>query len=317
MEKANNTSSTLDKRGLLHLAVVYIVWGSTYLGMRICMRPGAGFTPLIMGGMRALTAGVILLTWSALTRQHLRPTRSELLTLVGSGLLLWLGGNGLVLWGEQHADSGLAALIVASIPIWAGLIESVLDRRLPSWMLLGSLLVGSLGIAVLSMPMFLSGVRADVLSVLALLAAALSWSAGTVLQSRRRVNLAPTVSSGYQTLFGGMGFILAALLVGEPLPHPILEAWFAWGYLVLFGSVLAFTSYIQALRLLPTRIVTTYSYVNPIIALVLGFLVLGEAITPWTVGGAALVLLGVSGVFHTHQRETNARQAAPQASQAD
>lgn len=120
------------------------------------------------------------------------------------------------------------------------------------------------------------------------------------MQSRRSVRLSPAVNSGYQLLFGGIGFLVTAIALKEPVPQPIPEAWAAWGYLVIFGSLIAFTSYIQTIRLLPMNIVTTYSYVNPIIAVILGALVLGEEITPWTMGGAALVLLGVMGAFRSH-----------------
>jgi len=204
---------------------------------------------------------------------------------------------------EQRADSGLAALVIASTPIWASTLEAVVDRKMPSTLLIGGLLVGLSGIVVLSMPMILSGLQGDILSVVALLLAALSWSAGTVFQGKRKINLAPEVSSGYQLLFGGVGFALTALLLQEPAPRPIAEAWWALGYLVLFGSVFAFTSYVKVIRLLPVRIAVTYSYVNPIIAVILGWIILDERITLWTVAGAALVLMGVAGVFRSHARE--------------
>jgi len=105
------------------------------------------------------------------------------------------------------------------------------------------------------------------------------------------------VSSGYQQLFGGIFFVVIALIVGEKLPTPTTEAWMAWGYLVVFGSLLAFTSFVSALQLLPTSLVTTYAYVNPVIAVLLGWLILREAITPWTVAGGLLVILGVMGIF--------------------
>jgi drug/metabolite transporter (DMT)-like permease len=270
------------------------------------MREGAGFTPFTFGAIRVLIAGTILIIWGALVRRRLRPTREELITLIGSGLFLWLGGNGMVMLAEQRADSGLAALVIASTPIWASTLEAVFDRKAPSPLHIGALLVGSLGIVVLSMPMILSGLRGDLLSVVALLLAALSWAAGSVFQGRRKSSLAPEVSSAYQLLFGGVGFALTALLLREPAPQPIAEAWWALGYLVVFGSVLAFTSYVKVLRLLPMRIVVTYSYVNPIIAVMLGWIILGERITLWTVGGAVLVLLGVAGVFRSHTQDRKA-----------
>ena len=182
-------------------------------------------------------------------------------------------GNGLVMVSEQRVDSSLAALVIASVPLWAAVIEAAIDRRLPSLLLVGSLLTGIAGIAVLSLPVFLKGVQADLVAVLVIVVASICWAGGTVLQSRNRVALAPQVNSGYQTLFGGLGFVAVTLFLHEPLPHPAPSAWWAWAYLVLFGSVLAFTSYTQALRLLPTKVVTTYSYVNPVIAVFLGWMI--------------------------------------------
>ncbi len=191
-------------------------------------------------------------------------------------------------------------------------MEGLLNRRLPTRQLVISLLAGTAGIVLLSMPLLLSGVHADFLSWLALLAASITWSAGSLLQSRNRVSLAPSVSSGYQLFFGGIGFTIVALILGEPLPHPSTQAWLAWGYLVVFGSIIAFTSYVQALRLLPARIAITYSYVNPILAVILGWLALREVITLWTVAGALLVLIGVAGVFRSHKHEQeNAGPPAP------
>ncbi len=224
--------------------------------------------------------------------------------LLGSGLLLWTGGNGLVTWAEQRADSGLAAMIVATVPIWTALIEALLDRRLPSSRLIFALLVGFVGILLLSIPSLRSGMKADVLAVLALLGAPISWSAGSVLQNRRTVSLAPQVSAGYQSLFGGLGFLVLVLLFREPKPVPTDQAWLAWGYLVLFGSLIGFTSFVQVLRLLPMSIAMTYAYVNPVIAVLLGAWILGEPITLWTISGAVLVILGVAGVFRDRSIRT-------------
>ena len=288
--------------GLLNLFVVYIVWGSTYLAIRFAVRDGSGFPPFMLGAMRVTVAGILLVGWGALTRKRIKPTRQELITLAASGLLLWVGGNGLVNWSEQRTDSGLAALIIAAMPIWVAMIEAILDRRMPSPRMVGALFIGFVGIAVLSYPTLRSGVSADIWAVIGLLLAGLSWGTGSVLQSRRPVALTAEVSSGYQHLFGSLGFILMVLLLREPLPTPTTEAWLAWGYLVIFGSLLAFTSFVRALQLLPTKIVMTYGYVNPVIAVFLGWLFLQESVTPWTLGGAALVLLGVAGIFRERYR---------------
>jgi drug/metabolite transporter (DMT)-like permease len=290
--------------GYFHLSVVYLVWGSTYLAIRVAVREGSGFPPLTMAGLRVLAGGMLLLVWSASSRRRVRLSRQEMAVLATSGLLLWLGGNGLVTWAEQRAHSGYAALLIAATPIWVALIESVLDWKIPSRLLIGSLLVGFAGIVLLSVPVLASGASADLWSLIALLLAGLSWGSGTILQSRKPVVLAARVSSGYQQVFAGLGFVLVALLIREPRPDPVPEAWMAWGYLVVFGSVFAFTSFVQAVRLLPISVAMTYAYINPVIAMLLGWLILREPITIWTLAGAALVLLGVAGIFRARYSGT-------------
>lgn len=298
----------LNPAGLVNLLVIYVVWSTTYLAIRYAVREGAGFPPFTMGFMRAALAAIVLLAWAAWRRERLRLTRTEFVTLSLSGLLLWLGGNGLVTFAEQHAESGLAALMVAAIPIWGSVIEAILDRKFPSLRLVLSLLVGFGGIAVLTAPELLSGVQADVVSVVALLGAALSWALGSVLQARRPVDLRARTSSGYQMAFGAIGFLVVLLLTKESLPTPTTEAWIAWIYLAVIGSIVAFTAYVSALRLLPIRIVMTYAYVNPVLAVLLGSVMLGERVTIWTAAGAALVLLGVAGVFRERQRNKKPNQ---------
>ena len=285
----------------LHLGIVYLVWGSTYLAIRVAVREGSGFPPFSMGASRVILAGLLLLGWAALSRKRVRPTGRELLILGGSGVLLWSVGNGLVIWAEQRADSSLAALMVGTTPIWAVLIEAALDRRRPSPLLLAGLFSGLMGIGLLSAPVLAGGVRADVLSVVALALAAIAWAMGSVLQNRNPVNLALRVSSGYQHLAGGMGVLVLVLLMREPLPRPQPQALAAWGYLVVFGSLIGFTSYVQTLRQLPMSIATTNAFVNPVIAVILGAALLREPITPWNVSGAALVLLAVAGAFRDRQ----------------
>jgi drug/metabolite transporter (DMT)-like permease len=294
--------------GLINLFIVYFVWGSTYLAIRIGIRSGSGFQPFWFGGLRVLAGGAILLLFAVIRGKDIRPNKMDLKVLIASGFLLWIGGNGLVVLAEQRIDSGIAALIVASTPIWVALFESILDKRVPSLLLIGSLVVGFGGILVLSLPLIISGVRADILSILAVLLASFSWSSGLVLQTRQPVSLSRGVSSAYQQLFGGVFFVLIALLVREPLPTPTTEAWLAWGYLVLFGSILAFTAFVSALQLLPTSLVTTYAYVNPVIAVLLGWLILREPVTPWTIFGGLFVLVGVTGIFRVNNKKTHLEQ---------
>ena len=302
MNEPTTAPNRLDRLGLLHLLVVYVVWGSTYLGIRVAVREGAGFPPFTLAFMRVVTAATILLVWARLRGDRLRLSRSELGLLWGSGTLLWLGGNGLVTWAEMRASSGLAALLVAAMPIWGELITMAVDRRLPGWKLTASILLGFGGVGVLTWPVLRHGTEADVLAVIALLLAPLFWALGSIWLQRRKPDLTVRAISGWQHLLGGTAFLVMILLRGEPLPQPTGEAWLAWGYLVVFGSVIAFTSYMSTLRRLPYRIVVTYAYVNPVIAVFLGWLILREDITIWTLLGAGLVVAGVAGVFNNRGR---------------
>jgi drug/metabolite transporter (DMT)-like permease len=295
------TEKTPTWEGLAYLAVVYVVWGSTYLAIRVAVREGSGFPPVSMAAMRLTLAGLLMLLWGRVAGRSLRVTWQDLRVLVGSGLLLWGIANGLIVWAEQRADSGLAALMVGAVPIWSAVIDSGLDRRRPPWALVAALLVGLSGLVVLVAPVLQKGIKADLLTVAALLVAPVSWACGSVLQGRRSVSVSPIVSSGYQQVAGGLWLVVGAILLRESLPHPTTEAWVAWGYLVIVGG-LGFTAYVQALRLLPISLATTYAYVNPVIAVFLGWLILGEPITVWTLAGAALVVVGVAGVLRVRLR---------------
>jgi len=303
---APSNSEKLPLSGLLNLAVLYVVWGSTYLAIRVAVRPGSGFGPFWLGAMRVLVAGTLLLAIARARGISFRVRRGEVAVLAASGVLLWVGGNGGVLWAEQHIDSGLAALIVGTLPLSVALLESLIDRRPPTALLMTSLGVGFGGVVVLTAPLLADGVAGTSLGVLAVILGTLSWGGGSLLQRRRPVRLHVLASSSLQHLFGGAGFAAAALLAGEQAPAPTAPAWFAWAYLVVFGSLIAFTSFVAALERLPTRLVMTYAYVNPVIAVVLGRMLLGEPIRTTTVLGAGLVIAGVAGVF----RDARTRAAA-------
>jgi drug/metabolite transporter (DMT)-like permease len=299
---ADLSPEKLSTIGLANLGAVYLAWGSTYLAIRVAVREGSGFPPFAVGFSRLIVAGLLLMLWGWLSGNSLRISRRELGILAGSGLLLWLGGNGLVMLAEQRADSGLAALVIGTAPLWAAIMESLLDRRVPSPLLLGSVVLGFVGIGVLSAPILLNGVRADALSVIALVAASIFWTVGAVWQQRDSRIESARVRSAYQHLSGAIGFLALTLIMGEPRPSPTAEAWAGWGYLVVFGSLVGFTSFISALRLLPVNVAMTYAYVNPVIAVILGAIILGESITAWTIAGAVLIILGVAGVFRNRGR---------------
>jgi drug/metabolite transporter (DMT)-like permease len=196
----------------------------------------------------------------------------------------------------------LAALLIATVPLWMVLMESVLDRRKPSSGLVLSLIIGFAGIALLSATTLQTGDMGDIVSLLALVLASISWTLGSLLQSRMPVALSIEVSAGYQQIFGGLGFVVLVLLTGEPRPTPTTDAWLAWGYLIFVGSLIGFTAYVRILQLLPMSVAMTYAYVNPVVALFLGAVILSEPLHITTLAGAALVLLGVAGVFRERSR---------------
>ena len=288
----------LNLSGLIHLLIVYIVWGSTYLGIRVAVQEGSGFPPMIMSATRVFAGSLILVALARfIQKQSLRLTKEEWVVLSVSGLALWWGGNGLVAIAEMTVPSGYAALIIACTPIWVAIIESVLDKKRPSVFLVISLLIGVAGIAVLNWPAIVAGNLNDLKGLFLLIIAGLSWGAGSIYQKRKNIHTTPEISSAVQQFTGGIALLITSFIISEPTMNPVPSAWWAWGYLIIFGSVIAFTSFVKALKLLPPNIVFTYAFVNPVVAVILGFFILGEPITPWTFAGATLVIIGVLGVF--------------------
>ena len=278
----------------LPLAVVWLVWGSTYLAIAVAVRNGFG--PFWLGAMRLSIAGALLLLVAAIMGKRVLLPAREMALLAVYGVLLWVMGNGLVVWAITRVDSGYAALVLSTNPLCVVIIESVVDRKLPSPAMVGALVLGFAGIAVLSVQR-IGGGGADLAGLIVLLVAALSWAAGFVLQRREKVDVPPAVSAGYQLLLASLGFALIALTRGEAMPTPSNDALVAMAYLILFGSVIGFGCYIVALRTLPSAVVTTHAYVNPVVAVLLGWVVLSEPLDVATWTGTALVLVAVAIVF--------------------
>jgi drug/metabolite transporter (DMT)-like permease len=293
----------MNLRGFFHLGVVYILWGSTYLGIRIAVQEGSGFPPMIMSATRVFAGSLILYGIARFVQnQSFHLSKKELTVLVVSGLALWWGGNGLVAIAEVTVPSGYAALIISCTPIWVATIESILDKNRPSVLLVSSLLIGVTGIAVLNWPAIQYGNMEDLWGGFLLIVAGLTWGAGSIYQKRKNIQTSPEISSAVQQFSGGVALLFTSFIMGEPTMNPEPSAWWAWGYLIVFGSVIAFTSFIKALNLLPPNIVFTYAFVNPVVAVFLGFVILNETITGWTAAGAVLVLLGVLGIFKEQKK---------------
>jgi drug/metabolite transporter (DMT)-like permease len=290
-------TKSISTKGMLNLIVVYLIWGCTFLFIRLAVHEGSGFPPFAMAASRTLCAALILFALARGLGYKWRPSRTEWKVLIMTGILLWLGGNGLVAWAERQVNSGYAALVIGTTPMWPVIIESISERRPPSLLLVLSMLIGFLGLGVLVTPVLKQGIRADAASTVALLLAAICWSSGSLLLQRRPPKAPLILISAYQQLFGGTALTLAMILSGEPWPQPTASAWLGWSYLVIGGSLISFTSYMIAVRTLPISLVMTYAYVNPVIAVFLGWLVLGERITLYTVLGMGLILIGIFGVF--------------------
>lgn len=288
--------------GFICLFIVYIVWGSTYLAIRVAVREGSGFPPLYMGGSRLVIAGLIILLISSLSKQRIRPSYVDLLYSAILGFLLWTIGNGTIVVAEKSVSSGYAALIAnGSTPLITAILESFYLKRRLSLSLIIWLVVGVIGLLVLTINDLKMDCVVDFYSTLLLVIGSLCWSIGAIYQKKwfPKISVSILASSGYQQLFGGLWFIFFAIIAGEPCPNPILPSIYAWIYLIIFGSVIGFTSYVMAIKILPLSVAVTYSYVNPVIAVILGWLILSEKISLLMIMGIILILVSIYGVFNS------------------
>lgn len=275
------------------LAVVYVVWGSTYLAIAWTLET---MPPFSMAGARFLLAGAILLAWRR-SRGDPWPARIEWIGGIGTGLLLLLGGNGSVVWAQQRVPSGLAALVIGSVPAWMVLIDWLRPGgRRPTAMLAGGLALGFLGVGLLVAPRA-GGSSVDPLGAAALVFGACSWATGSLLSRHVRMPSSPLLSTSIQMLGGGAGLCLAAAVAGEGPRIDVAafstKSWLALAYLVVFGSLIAFSCYAWLLRVTTPAVAATYAYVNPFVAVTLGALLAGERVTGSMVAAGALIVAGV------------------------
>ncbi|MDQ3432130.1 MAG: EamA family transporter [Actinomycetota bacterium] len=293
------------------LAIVYVFWGSTYLAIRVVVET---MPPFLSAGARFLAAAGLLGTVLIMRVgvKAFRVTRRQLAGAALVGLLLPLGGNGLVVWGEQTVRSGLAALLVAAVPLWVVLLRSATgDRpRLPT---LAGVCVGFTGLAVLVIPGGGATGPATV-GVLVILLGSLSWAVGSFASPRLPLPANPFVATAYEMLAGGAGLVLLGLATGEGRDLRPAEwsaaSWAALIYLVLFGSLLAYTAYVWLLGSAPISLVSTYAYVNPVVAVLLGALVLSEPLSWGTLIGGGIVVAGVALVVSTERPRRRQRRVA-------
>lgn len=305
MTGRNLSTASPHWRVVAAFAAIYVIWGSTYLAIRFAIET---IPPFLMGGARFLTAGAILYAF-ARARGAAPPSRIHWRSAIIIGGMLLLGGNGGVILAEQMVPSGLAALIIATVPLWMVLLNWLRgDGIRPTAGVALGLVLGVTGIALLVGPGGAAGIGVNPIGVAVLVLASLSWSIGSLYSRRARLPADPLVATAIEMLAGGG--LLAALgtATGEVgqiqfaqmSPRSLL----ALGYLIAFGSLVAFSAYVWLLRVSTPARVSTYAFVNPIVAVLLGWALAGEALTPRMLLAAALIVTAVV-LITTRQASAN------------
>jgi drug/metabolite transporter (DMT)-like permease len=291
------------------LAVVYVVWGSTYLFILLASRTLPVFA---MSSLRFLIAGGLLYAW-AVRRGDVegdRPGRREWIAAGIVGALLFLVGNAGVAWAEKRVDTGIASLIIAAVPLWMALFDrAVCGQRLTGLAVTG-LAIGFAGVALLAWPTGTGHI--DVAGAVALLIAGAGWAAGSLYSRRAPLPRRPFVSAGMQMLTGGVLLAIVALATGEATRiHSVsTESLLALAYLIVFGSWLAFSAYAWLLRTTRTSLVSTYAYVNPLVAVFLGWAVENESVSGRTIVAGLVILVAVA-LIVTPPKGERATEPAP------
>jgi drug/metabolite transporter (DMT)-like permease len=286
-----------SKRTLwLAFAAVYVVWGSTYLAIKYAVET---IPPYVMGGSRFLISGIILYVW-ARARGAPTPSSREWRDSAIVGALLLCGGNGAVAWAEQRVPSGITALLVASVPLWMVVLDWMRPhgKRPPLIVAIG-LVIGLGGVAVLALPGSMDGgSRVDAWGALMLLLGSISWAAGSIYSRQGAHPRSAEMTTGLQMITGSAFLILVAGVSGEfgrfhpsAITGPSLLGWI---YLVTFGALVGFTAYVYLLRETTPAKATTYAYVNPVVAVFLGWAIAGEPISARTIVAAAIIVASVA-----------------------
>ncbi len=295
------TSSSIPNEGhrfrvMLSFALVYLFWGSTYLAMRVAVRD---LPPFVIGATRYLVSGPIMLAFCALSGRKIRLSRNDFLRLLVIGIFLLAIGNMGVLWGEKYVPSGLAALVVAIVPIWVVAIEAWVYRagRITRQGMIG-LATGLAGLLILMWPRITSGTRLGHLELIGcaiLSVGSLAWAFGSVFSHRFQLSVDVFVSAAWQMTIGGLVNAMIAGVSGQ-FRQGTWTGSVIWciAYLVVCGSWIGYSAYIWLLEHVPTPKVATYAYVNPIVAVFLGWLLLKEKVDPYMVVGTVIIIGSVA-----------------------
>jgi drug/metabolite transporter (DMT)-like permease len=282
---------------LLAFAAVYVVWGSTYLAILFAIET---LPPFLMAGVRFVVAGGLLYAWVWATGGGARPTREQWVATAIVGVLLLLCGNGLVVWSETRVASGVTALLVGTVPCWMVLLDWL--RRggtRPSAQVVVGLTLGLGGLVWLIGPdALMGGGRPDLFGAAAVVLASFAWAAGSIYSRQANMPSSPFLSTAMQMLAGGVALLALGLMLGEPwrfTPASFsLRSIAALAYLIVFGSIVAFTAYVWLLRVSTPARVSTYAYVNPVVAVLLGWALANEALTMRMAIAASIIVSGVA-----------------------
>jgi drug/metabolite transporter (DMT)-like permease/ribosomal protein S18 acetylase RimI-like enzyme len=284
-----------NTKAYLALAVVCFVWGTTYLAIRIGV---SSFPPFLFSAVRQLSAGALLLIFLKLAGTKLTITRREIWQQAFAGVLLLAFGNGLIAWAERYIPSGLAALLVAIMPVYIVLINAVASggRERPNWKVSIGLLLGCVGLVLIFRDNLADlANRAYLLGIGVALLASFCWAVGTVYTKRRRSMANAFVNAGVQMLSGGVALLLMSIFLDDYSELSTLTADSLWAlaYLIVFGSIISYGCYLYALERLPAGLISVYAYINPLVAILLGYFILDEKLTWLTALAFGTIVTGV------------------------
>lgn len=291
------TQSSSNLAVVLAFAAIYLIWGSTYLAIRYAIET---LPPFLMAATRFLVAGGLLFGWSILTDPNSRPSFKQWRRALVVGALLLLCGNGGVTWAEKYIASGLAALLIATEPLWIVLMNWGLSHKRPSSKVIIGVFVGLAGVALLVGSQFTgssSTLTMSWIGTAVVLLSSLAWAAGSLYSSRRPICASTSMASGMQMLAGGFLLLIFGLATGDAqrlnFGRVSTSSVLALGYLIIFGSLIAFTAYSWLLRNVAPARVATYAYVNPAVAVFLGWLIASEPLTARMLIAAAAIVVSV------------------------
>jgi drug/metabolite transporter (DMT)-like permease len=294
-QKAGKSRKTFDPSVALAFFAIYVLWGTTFLAIRIAVQE---VPPLFAAGLRFFVAGALLYSFMRLKGAP-RPEPAVWRNLAVIAILMFVAEYAALFWAEKYVPSGLASVLEATLPLITLVLEMVIFREQEfQWRLLMASLLGFFGVGVLLLPSAKQHVA--ILPCLAILAGAVTWSLGSVLNRSMRLPESKPLTAGAAMMLGGGILLLLSASIGEmhPFPHVSLRAGLSILYLIVFGSLLGFTAFVWLLARMPATRVASHAYVNPIVAVALGYFVAGEAITLRMLLGAALVLVSVFLILH-------------------